>query len=81
MLQSTSKKPRLSTTRQTAKAKAKGREKEHAYDKPFIPIPSKGPDSDTEISENELEFLAEDVQLANGFLTNLDEKGIARCVL
>ncbi|KAL5533307.1 hypothetical protein ACEPAF_5083 [Sanghuangporus sanghuang] len=61
-----------------SKEKAKGKDREHAYDKPFIPIPSINGQSDAEITEDELGFFAEDIERASSFLMNLDEKGIAR---
>ncbi|OCB84092.1 nucleolar complex-associated protein 3 [Sanghuangporus baumii] len=61
-----------------SKEKAKGKDKEHAYDKPFIPIPSINGQIDAEITEDELGFFAEDIERASSFLMNLDEKGIAR---
>ncbi|KAL5511832.1 hypothetical protein ACEPAH_5050 [Sanghuangporus vaninii] len=75
----TSKKTKLlSGKTRKSKGKVKGKDKEHAYDKPFIPIPSINGQSDAEITEDELEFFAEDIERASSFLRNLDEKGIAR---
>ncbi|KAH9901302.1 nucleolar complex-associated protein 3 [Cubamyces lactineus] len=58
-------------------AKAKGKGKEHAFDKPIIPIPTKGDDDDVELSEDDLGLL-EEFGGAVSFLKSLDEKGIAR---
>ncbi|KAL5490482.1 hypothetical protein ACEPAI_5315 [Sanghuangporus weigelae] len=61
-----------------SKRKAKVKDKEHAYDKPLIPIPLINGQSDAVIPEDELEFFAKDIEWASSFLRNLDEKGIAR---
>ena len=59
----------------TAKPKAKGKEK--AADRATIPIPTY--DDDVELSDEDLEAF-EEFGDAIGFLSKLDEKGIARCV-
>jgi hypothetical protein len=57
--------------------KAKGKTK--AKDQATIPIPADIDDSGLELSDQDYE-LAQSLQAA-AFLSNLDKKGIARCVL
>ena len=74
------KKAKLST-KEFVTAKTKSQSKEHAYDKQSIPIPIKDSDStDSELSEEELGFFAENAEAAGTFLAHLDVKGIARYV-
>ena len=61
---------------------SKGKNKERAADKTFIPIPSTNgldPDDDA-LSDEDLAFFAEHGLNTGGFLTNLDEKAIGRYV-
>lgn len=74
------KKPRLTAGKSSTKSNSKGKGKEHAYERNIIPIPRVDESDSDVLSEEELEFLAENIEAAGGFLKNLDEKGIARCV-
>ena len=59
-------------------AKPKGKGKEKAADRATIPIPTH--DDDVDLSDEDLEAF-EEFGDAIGFLSKLDEKGIARCVI
>ncbi|KAI5123294.1 hypothetical protein M0805_009315 [Coniferiporia weirii] len=61
-----------------SKSATKG--KDHAFEKAYIPIPLDGDQSgdDGAVSEGDLAFFAENAEAADGFLKNLDEKGIGR---
>ncbi|KAJ2991320.1 hypothetical protein NUW54_g8224 [Trametes sanguinea] len=75
-----SKKRKVAEDGKAAKSKGKGKEskgKDHAFDKPIIPIPNQGDEDDVELSEDDLELL-EEYGGAVSFLQSLDEKGIAR---
>ena len=54
---------------------------DHAYERDVIPMPQAVEEADSDaISEGDLEFFAEHIDAAGGFVRNLDEKGIARYV-
>jgi len=59
-------------------AKGKGKGKDHAYNRTFIPIPRREDDDlDSNLSDQD-EAMLDEYGDAMGFLSILDEKGIAR---
>ena len=60
----------------------KGKGKDHAYDRPTIPIPKLSNDSDAEsiLDEDNAEVLGEYGSRLQ-FLASLDEHGISRCAI
>ncbi|CAL1704830.1 unnamed protein product [Somion occarium] len=68
---------KVAATRDKPAKKAKGKGKEKAIDKSFIPIPSTHDDDEVNLSDQDLEFF-EEFSGGARFLTSLDEKGIAK---
>ena len=66
----------------STKDKKTGKGKDHAYDRPTIPIPmvADGSASEAEVSDEDLQFFSEHAAAATGFAQNLDLNGIQRCL-
>ena len=75
------KKQKVAPGSSSNKSNVKGKGKGHAYERDVIPMPQAVEEADSDaISEGDLEFFAEHIDAAGGFVRNLDEKGIARYV-